>query len=283
VEERTIRKRIRDFRWNVRRLVFACPFVIAVTVVDSRALLPVVARGPETRALGMDRSSFALAFETPVGGAGMTRWRFDAGEWTLFEIDGLGVCACTGEVRRGRWGGIFAAAVVSSPVGREGEFSGALLAAGRGCVALAGDVTLETVALDGCRKTARVSLSIDAVVRFSNELVMSSRVGGIRLGGEPSRGADACVLVAALPSRPMCGVIGISVSRRGDVACGVSSRIRIGRSLRAALGYDDGTASINGSLSLGVRTVVFEAGASIHPVLGVSKAFFVSWRRGLWD
>ncbi len=283
MDEKTIPARVGRRCRYVRDLILALAFVIVVSALGAHALPVVATRGPEAKALSMERSSFSLAFDTNDGGNEAIRWKLDAGEWTLFEIEGLSVGACAAEVRRGGWGGIFSAGVLSSPMGTESVLGGTVLAAGRGRVGLGAGVSLETVALDGCRKTVRLALSVDAVVRLSPLLTMCSRVGGITLAGSPLPGADARLSVAAFPARSLCGIVGISVSRSGVVVCDVSSRIRLGRSVRAALGYDDGAAQIDGSLTLKVRGLGFEAGASVHPVLGVSKALFVSWRRGLWE
>lgn len=240
-------------------------------------------RGPEERALGLERPASALLFESDTRAGGGRRLRLDAGDWTLFEAEGLCAAACAVEWRLAKWGGIVSFGLLSSPVGKESSAGAALFTAGDARVRFAAGARLETVALDGCRTEYLLTLSADAVSRVSERVVIGTRVGGIRVAGFPRRGADVSLRVAAFPSGPICGVALITVSRRGEVACGVSSRVRLARSVGAVLGYDEATAAVNGSLSVGVRALVLEAGASVHPVLGVSKALFVSWRWGTWE
>lgn len=242
------------------------------------SLSDAVTRGPEARALGMDRVSASLVFETDAREG--ARWRVEAGEWTLFEISGLAAGTVSTEARRGRWGGILSAGVLESPVGRESAVSAAFLAAGDGRVRLAGEALLESVALDGCRSEHSLSFAVAASARISSRLVLCSRVGGVRAAGAPLPGADASLRLAAFPAGGFSAVVGIAVARDGTLSCGVGSRVRLSRRVSAALGYDDAAAAITGSLTVGIRSLALEAGASAHPVLGVSKAFFVRWERG---
>jgi hypothetical protein len=231
----------------------------------------------------MERAASSLAFAADAADDAGARWRFDAGEWTLFEIDGLAAGSCAGEVRCRGWGGIVAWSILSSPVGRETALAGTFLASRVDRVGLAGGLRLDSVSLDGCERQFLLSFSVDAVVRLSPRVVLCARVGGVRVSGVPRPGADASLRVVAFPAGPISGTAGVAVARDGRVACGVSSRLRLGRRFHAVLGYDDGTAAINGSLAIGFRAFALEAGASVHPVLGVSKSLFVSWRRGPWE
>ena len=283
VDEKTIRAPISDHLRFDRHRFLILAFVIVAPGVDARASTAVATQGPEAKAVSMGRGTFSLAFEAIGDESRTARWRCDAGEWTLFDVEGLAVGACAAEVRSGGWGGVLSLGILSSPVGNESVLEGSVIAAGRRRVGLAGGARLETIALDGCRKAAQLSLSIDAVCRFSPVVAMITRVEGIRVGGAPRPGADARVCVVAFPAGSLCGIVGISVSRSGDVVCDASSRVRVGRRVRAAVGYDDASAAINGSFSVKVRALVFEFGASVHPVLGVSKALFVSWTKGWWE
>ena len=268
---------------RARALLLLAPVIAGVVAPGAHAFDVPATCGPEERALAMERSTSSLVFEASPERHRGNRWRFGAGEWALFGIDGLAVGAFTAEVWRGNWGGIVAAGLLSSPVGTESVLSGTLLAASDGPVRLAGEVRLETVAVHGCRRASLLSLSIDAVVRLSSRVLMGSRIGGVGVAGTPQPGADASLRVVAFPGGPLCTVTGITMSRSGVVACELSSRVRLARRARVALGYEGGAAAITGSLSIGVRALVLEVGASVHPVLGVSKALFVSWRWGVWE
>jgi hypothetical protein len=264
-----------------RYLVLA--LLVAAPSREACALGSLTTRGPEERALGMDREAYSLVFTPDAGHEAGLWWRFDAGEWTLFEVDGLAVGSCAAEARCPAWGVILSADLLSSPVGREAVLGGALLFAGATRAGLAGGLRLETLALDGCEREFLLSFSVDAVVRVVPRMVMCSRVNAVRLAGTSRAGADVSLRVVAFPEGTLCAIAGIAVTRNGDVVCDVSSRVRLARRVRAVLGYDDGTAAINGALSIGVRAFALEAGASVHPVLGVSKSLFLSWRFGPWN
>jgi len=283
VDEKTIHFRIGDRSGFLCPLIAILAFASAVSASRAGASSPVATQGAEARTLAMERSTYSLVFVSGSDAGGSTRWKLDAGEWTLFEIDGLAVRACAAEVLRGGWGAIAAVGVLSCPVGTWSVLEGSVLGAARDDIGLCAGASLETIALDGCRKEARASLFLEAAVRFSPALVVCTRVDGIRIAGDVRAGGDARVCAAAFPGGSLCAVAGLAVSRSGDVRCDASSRLRLGRRVRASLGYEDGTGAINGALSIGVRSLVLDAGATVHPVLGVSKAFFVSWRRGLWE
>jgi hypothetical protein len=270
---------------NTERRAYLLTLVCLALAVPgaARAISDAATRGPEARAVSMNRPAASLVFEARVSGDSPCRWRVEAGEWTLHDISGLAVGAVAAEMQRGHWGAMVAAGVLTSPVGRESVVSAAVLAAREARVRLAGGISVESVSLHGCRGEFALSVSIDAVVRISPCLLMCSRVGDVRIAGTPLAGADASLGVVAFPAGGLCGVVGLSMTRDGGMACDVSSRVRLARRVRAALGYSDATAAIHASLRAGVRSLVFEAGASVHPVLGVSKAFFISWERRSWD
>ncbi len=227
----------------------------------------------------MDRSVFSLLFETASNGRRANSWRVEAGERRLFDGAGLSATVCAADVRRGDWGWGVTAAVVSSPVGEEAVLGGTILAPVSERVRLAGDLRFNVVGFSGFEHATLFCLSLHALLRVSPQIALCPGVEDVRVRGERLPGADGSLRLAFFPGERLCGVAEITVSRRGVPRFGVSSRLRLGRGVYLAAGYEDGTGALSGSLSLRHGSMGFDAGASVHPVLGVSEALFVSWRR----
>ena len=265
------------------RLLGAYALVILIWLIsaaaEAHAFGLVVSRSPEETALGMDRPVFSLVFETASSGTRASSWSVEVGEWRLFDAAGLSATVCGAEGRRGNWGCGVSAAVVSSPIGKEAVLTGAILAPGSGRIRLAGGVRLNTVAFEGFERAYLLSVSLHALLRLSPHVALCPSMNNIRVRGERLSGADASVHIAAFPELPLCGVAEIGVSHSGSVTLGVSSRLRVGRGVFFAAGYEDETGALNGSMSLRFRSMGLDVGASVHPVLGVSEALFMSWRR----
>ncbi len=259
-------------------LVILAALMCAAAVTESRAFGLAVSRGPEEAALAMDGPVFSLVFEAPDDSIANS-WSVQAGEWRLFDDAGLSATVCGGNLRRGDWGCGVMAAMVSSPIGEEAVLAGSILTPVSGRVRLAGDVRLNVVTFGGFERAYLLCLSLHALLRLSPHIALCPGVENIRVRGEESAGADASLLVAVFSSQPRCGVVEARVSRGGALTFGVSSRLRVGHGVFFAVGYDDGTGTLNGSLSLRFRSMGLEAGASVHPVLGVSEGLFISWRR----
>ena len=266
------------------RLLRPCALVILISLIsaaaEAHAFGLVVSRSPEETALGMDRPVFSLAFETASSGTRASSWSVEAGEWRLFDATGLFATVCGAEARRGDWGCGVSAAVVSSPIGKEAVLTGAILAPGSGRIRLAGGVRLNTVAFEGFEHAYLLCISLHALLRLSPHVALCPGVNNIRVRGERLSGADASLHVVAFPDLALCGVAEIGVSRNGGVTLGVSSRLRMARGVFFAVGYEEGTGALNGSMSFRFRSMGLDVGASVHPVLGVSEALFVSWRKG---
>ena len=260
-------------------LVILVSLMCAAAATESRAFGLAVLRSPEEAALAMDAPVFSLVFEAAPGDSIASSWSVQAGEWRLFDDAGLSATVCGGHLRRGDWGCGVRAAMVSSPIGEEAVLTGAILTPVSGRVRLAGDVRFNVATFDGFERAYLLCLSLHALLRLSPHVALCPGVENIRVRGEESAGADASLLVAAFSNQPLCGVVETRVSRRGALTFGVSSRLRVGHGVVFAVGYDDGTGTLNGSLSLRFRSMGLEAGASVHPVLGVSEGLFMSWRR----
>ena len=253
--------------------------VLIVTAADTRAVGLTVYRSPAETALAMDRSVFSLVFETAPNGTHANSWRVRAGERRLYDDAGLETTVCGAEYRRRDWGLGVTAAMVSSPVGDEAALAGTILAPLSGQVRLAGDVRFQRIAFDEFERAALVCVSLHVLLRISSRVALCPGVEDVRVAGEALPGADASLRAALFAEGPLAAVAAMTVSRRGELQLGVSSRLRLGRRAFLAVGYEDATGTLAGSLSLEYRSLGLDAGASVHPVLGVSEALFVWWRR----
>jgi len=236
-----------------------------------------VCENAEHDALGIDAPSALLVFDRPVGHGKGTRFDLEAGKRRLFGIEGLTIDGVRVGVCRQRWGITTTAALLSTPVGREGLLRIALLFPSAGPLRVAPGLRLDTASFGGFGRSYVLSASVRVFARVCSKVLLGSAVEGIRIDGEPRGGADAVCRVVLCPESPVCGLARLSVSRNGSVGFGVSSRLRILSVLVVAFGYEDDTGMLKGSVALQVAPVRVNVGASVHPVLGVSESLFVAW------
>jgi len=278
VEGKTVWARAAEAAAHFPAFIASVAFIAASPKITP-AISSSAARDPEARSLSLSQSAVSLVFGTCSSGEPI-RARVEAGERMLFEIDGLAVSAISIEMARGVWGGRITAGLLTSPVGRETVLGVALLGGGTAKIRFAVEAAHESVSLQGCRSENALSLSFDAVVRAWPDAALCSRIENVRLLGIELPGANASFHVIAFPQRAFCALAGVSIARDGALACEFSARVSLARRIRAAVGYNEAASAIDGSLAVGIHSVEIQAGASLHPALGVSKSFFASWTFG---
>ena len=253
--------------------------VVAVWGSDTRALGLALFETPRERAVGLGHPGESLVIEGLPPGAG-GRWRVEAGEWFLFGVDGLRTSAVAVEVEKRGWECLLSAAVLGAPVGREYGFGAGVSVPFAGRVRLGAALRLDTVDIEGCARSHLLTLSVSALLRVADSVVLVSRAANIRLAGESVPGASASVGVVLSPVSVLCGVARLEVSPAGLASFGVSSRVRVADRLLVSLGYEEDTGSLAGSIWICVGGLGVDAGSTFHPVLGVSQALYLSWGRG---
>ncbi len=239
-----------------------------------------LSRAPRERALGIDRLSAPVVLDPPAAKASETRWFLEAGQWDLYGIEGVHGTAFAVEVDGGHRRGVLRAGRVSSPVGSESEIAVGVLVRAGGKFWAGATLRLEIAQIEGCVQTHILTASPCVLVRLAPDVSLISVVEDVCVTGEDLPGADASLRVVAGADRNLCAAASLTAARDGAFTVGVSSRLRLGRGGALALGYSDDTGAFEGSLMLRVRSLAVDAGATAHPVLGVSKALFLSWGWG---
>ena len=272
--------RVDDLRFATRRSRgLLAVLVVAVWVSDARGLGLPLFEPPRERAVGLGHPGESLVFESRSPGTG-GRWRVEAGEWSLFGVDGLGISGLAVEIEKRGWECLLSAAVLGAPVGREYGFGAGLSVPLAGRLRVGAALRLDTVEIEGCAPSRLLTLAISALIRVADGVALVSRAADIRIAGESTRGASASVGVVLSPGSVLCGVARLEVSPAGVASFGVSSRVRVGNRLTVSLGYEEDTGSLTGSIWLCVGGLGVDAGSTVHPVLGVSQALYLSWGRG---
>jgi hypothetical protein len=234
-------------------------------------------QSPIESALGL-HGAFAAAVLAPQRGG--LALRVEAGERSLFGIEGLGIAQARAGVFVRRVGVEIAAAALASPVGSE------TLARAEPIIVLSGGAVL-SCALRGYRVRIDRSLPEDAVLLDAQAfapLRWGTGVGyvarGYRLAGMDPGGAGLDVFAVAGRRTPVSVIGRVLMARAGDAGYGVSAYLRFGETLAAAFGYDSRTEIIAGAVSLEKHHVVVRVGAELHPVLGVTRSASVGWESG---
>ena len=262
---------------SVSRILLLFLVLCAVGVVGARAIGGPGYRNPESAALGLDTPSRILLFGDTAQPS--ERWWVEAGQWRLFDIEDLVSNGAEFGMRRGRFGVVVSSLFISSPVGMESRYLTSIMFWGSRRIRIAPGIGADVVAMDGFEKAAFLFATVSAVVELSDMVRLVSTIDHARIAGEPCPGADASATVVLFPGSRVCGLAGVAVSRYGAIATGFGSRVRFSRLASAAVGYDESTGMLKGSVTACVRSAGVQAGATVHPVLGVSKAVFVFWRR----
>lgn len=249
----------------------------AVRVVGARAIDGPGYRNAESTALGLDTPSRILLFDDT--GRAHQRWWVEAGQWRLFDIEDLVSNGAEFGVRRGRFGVVVSSLFISSPIGMESRYLTSIMCWGSRRIRIASGIGADVVAMDGFEKAVFLFATVSAVVELSDMVRLVSSIDRARIAGEPCSGAGASAAMVLCPLSRVCGLASVALSRYGAISTGFSTRIRISRLASAAVGYDGSTGVLKGSVTACVRSAGVQAGATVHPVLGVSKAVFVFWRR----
>ena len=264
---------------GVRSLGLLALLVVTVWVSDTRGLGLALFETPRELAIGLGHPGESLVIERQPSGAG-GQLRVEAGEWFLFGVDGLRTSGLAVEIAKRGWECRFSAGVLGAPVGRECGFGAGVIARCAERVRLGAELRLGTLEIEGCAPSRLLTLSVFALIRAADSVVLVSRAANIRIAGESTPGASASVGVVLSPGSVLCGVARLEVSPAGSASYGVSSRVRVADRLLFSLGYDEDTGSLAGSMWLCVGGLFVDAGSTLHPVLGVSQALFLSWGRG---
>jgi hypothetical protein len=251
--------------------------IVATRVTVARAAGGSGYQNPEALALGLDGPSHVLTFRDPD--FARDRLWIEAGQRRLFGFDDLvsngaelGVCV-------GGLGFVISASFMSSPIGVESRYLTSVMYLGSRRIRFTAGLGADVVALGGFERTVAVFAAASAVVDLSDALRLVSTIDGVRITGEENPGADISASVVVFPRASASALLGVGMTRHGAPGAGFGARIRFSRVVSAAVGYDEGAGMLKGSFSVCIRSVGVHAGASIHSVLGVSKAVSISWRR----
>ncbi|UCG52413.1 MAG: hypothetical protein JSW58_02350 [Candidatus Latescibacterota bacterium] len=273
-----------DVVLHSRRIYLSLFVTVLLTLMgwwgSGRAIGTLAYKNPEDAVLGINGSSRVLLFDAPEKRPPGARWIVEAGERRLFDIKGLDYYGVRLGLREQRWGVIVSVARVSAPIGGESLLSVESLFLGNRYISFSVGVNLNWLSLDGMSSEYFVSASARMFARVRSGFVIGYTAEAIRIAGEALAGGDANLYLVVLADSPVCVLSRLGVARDGVVDVGLSTRLRISRHLWAAVGYDDATGILKSSITIPLMSIGVSVGASIHPVLGVSKSLFVSWG---WD
>ncbi len=254
--------------------------LLMLVVSRTAAIGDVDYRNPSERVLGLSPVASAFVFGTSRDAHERSVWMVESGERYLFGIAGLKTTYLRVTWDRQSSGLTFSSAFLSSPVGGEKYFTVQPFYRRGGRFVLSGTAGVSIASLDGSRSARLFTAGVGLVAAPSSAVAVGYREEGIRAAGEERPGVDMSLYVAGWRDLPASAVVGLRMDRGGEPGLVVASRLRLGRSLEVALGFDERTGTLGSSLSVGSRSVTVLAGAAHHPVLGVSKALFLRWGRG---
>jgi hypothetical protein len=251
--------------------------LLALTATASRGAGALRYQNPEEQAMGLRGAPGVLAFVLQSPSSQQHRSFIEIGQRQLFAIDGLNIdCIRAGYVRR-PVGVAATAAVLSSTAGGEKVFGIETWYQRPDRIAVSGELTLHAVSINGYEGSRLFSATLRMAVRLRDRITLVSSIDDVRLAGERQRGAGTSIHLVAAPAGPWMTAASLRIDRSGRVSLHAATRMQLGRSLHAAFGYEDTSGMFKGALSLHLAPIGISAGASVHPVLGVSRSMFLSW------
>jgi hypothetical protein len=256
-------------------LLAICTFVSPTQV---RALGQIRYQNPTEFALGLQGAASPFVLDAATGGGGAPRLLVEAGERLLFGISGLRTSHLRIGVRHGELGWVFSSTFLSSPIGREYHVSLEPFFR-RGALAFVVDVNLYSLSIESFASAYLATIGAQARVKLNGSVDLGYAVENVRLHGEEFPGADTAVYLIASARPIVTGVLQIRMTRQGAVGMSIGSRVLVGRLLAIAVGYEGTAALLKAGMQARFQFVALNIGASLHPVLGVSKSVFVTWRR----
>jgi hypothetical protein len=202
----------------------------------------------------------------------------EVGERFLHGIPGLEVTHFRIGVNRGNAGGLFSSTFLSSPVGYEYHIALEPFFHA-GALGLGADVNLYTLSLGAFANTHLATLGAQVGAQLSESMFLGYTIENVRVHGEFLPGADTSLFLIASPRATLGGAARLRLTRDGTVDASIGSWVWLGRALAVAMGYEDASGTMKAAAALSVGAFAISLGASLHPVLGVSKSVFLAWRR----
>ena len=226
-------------------------------------------QSPLERTTGLYGATARALVEKPGRGISV-----ETGQRFLFDIPGLATSSIRVGIARRSANVSLSSVVLSSPVGN--EFS----------VSLTPVVAYESFALGGSLRydglnlgplgASLLTVGVQGLAALNKTVQIGLAIDGVRILGTNYPGAD--IAVYFIRRGRVNAVARCELSRRGYVDASIASWARLG-ALTVSAGYEGSTAALRGALSVRVRAVGVSAGASAHPILGVTKSIFVRWGR----
>jgi len=205
-------------------------------------------------------------------------WSLEAAERDLFGDAGLRVSGVRAAVAGGRWRAAAEAAQMTSGVGRETH-----VAVRAGPSAAAWSVVFglshDAVVLGGVPAAWQTTLAARTGFSPVEGMRVGCDVDGFRVAGVEDSGVDVETSVTVCARAGLAVASTLVVDRTVGAHARVSAALRLLRRGVVVVGYDDENSSISLAFAVvsgGARVV---AGASSHPVLGVSRGVSAGWGR----
>jgi hypothetical protein len=207
-----------------------------------------------------------------------TAWSLEAAERDLFGGAGLRVSGVRAAFVRRLWRAAAEAAQMTSGIGRETHVA---VRAGPSAAAwsVVFGLSQDAVLLAGVPTAWQTTLAARTGFSPHEGVCVRCDVDGFRVAGVEDGGVDVETSVTVCTRAGVAVASALVVDRTVGAHARVSAALRVLRRSVVVVGYDDENASLSLAFAVvagGARVV---AGASSHPVLGVSRGVSAGWGR----
>jgi hypothetical protein len=218
-----------------------------------------------------------VAWLLPRPEAGNTSWSLEASDRDLFDGVGLRQSGVRGAIRRSGWRLELEAAQLAADVGSERRAAVYLGRDSPSWLIVAGMV-YQTVTIGSVTPAVELTaVDLRAGAFVTERVRVRCDVEGFRIAGLDVPGADVATSVTVLAA----GGLGVGASLELDRSLGaracVSAALCLAGCVVVVAGYDEDSGALSLAIAAATSSVRGAAGASVHPVLGVSRGASVGW------
>lgn len=205
------------------------------------------------------------------------RWTVEAADCVRFAGTGLRESGLRVQLARGGWRGSALVAVLQAGPGHETRLAARMGRDGAWTLVIA--VVHDVAQVGGFDAARRTTVGLETGVRLRDGVDLRCDIGGFGVAGVRDPGVDIATGVTAVAPDGVAVAGTLLMDRRAGAHVRVSAAVRLPGELVVVGGYDDESTMFSLALAVNAGALRAGAGASMHPVLGTSRAVSVGWSR----
>jgi hypothetical protein len=169
-------------------------------------------------------------------------------------------------------------AVTSSPVGSEHAAGISLRMQTATFITIGMRLDGAVTSLETCERSTMLTTSSFVSMQVAQGVSVGWMAEGLHLHGEALRGVDISMCAAAHITGTVTATTTVAIDRWGEVSMGYAASLHVRTFFNAWIGYEGACEQVKTGIGLSGTSWTCEVCVLVHPVLGLSKGFFLQWR-----